>query len=90
MYCLISSVIGGAEVRPPLGDLGRALFRQALLVLRGHPGVASWLSHEGLTKCEGGLCHELAPPSAVLRQGCPFGEGRREVEVGQVALKLSA
>ncbi len=60
MYCLISSVVGGDEVRPPLGDLGRALFRQALLVLRGRPGVASWLSHEGLTKFEGRLGHELA------------------------------
>ncbi len=38
--CLISSVAGGFEVRPPLGDLGRALFRQALLVLWGHPGVS--------------------------------------------------
>ena len=85
VYCLISSVVGSAEVRPPHGDLGRALFSQALLVLRGHPGVAPWLSHEGLTKFEGGLGHELVPPGAVLRQGRPFGEGRREVEVGQVA-----
>ena len=69
MYCLVSSVVGGVEVRPPLGDLGRALFSQALLVLRGHPGVAPWLSHEGLTKFEGGLGHELVPPGAVLRQG---------------------
>ena len=87
MYCLISSVVGGVEVRPPLGDLGRALFSQALLVLRGHPGVAPWLSHEGLTKFEGGLGHELVPPGAVLRQGSPFREGRWEVEVDQVALK---
>ena len=85
MYCLVSSVVGGVEVRPPLGDLGRALFSQALLVFRGHPGVAPWLSHEGLTKFEGGLGHELVPSGAVLRQGSPFGEGRREVEVGQVA-----
>ena len=63
----ISSVDGGVEIRPPPSDLGRALFSQALLVLRGHPGVASWLSHEGLTKFEGGLGHELAPPGAVLR-----------------------
>ena len=27
VYCLISSFVGGVEVRPPLGDLGRALFR---------------------------------------------------------------
>ena len=54
MYCLISSVVGGVKVRPPLGDLGRALFSKALLVLRGHPGVAPWLSHEGITKFEGG------------------------------------
>ena len=84
--CLISSVVGGV-VCPPLGDLGRALFSQAQLVLWGHPGVSSWLSHEGLTKFEWGFGHELAPPCAVLRHGCPFGEGRREVEVGQVALK---
>ena len=45
------------------------------------PGVAPWLSHEGLTKFEGGLGHELVPPGAVLRQGSPFGEGRREVEL---------
>jgi hypothetical protein len=43
VYCLISSVAGGVEVRPPLGYLGRALFSQALLVRRCHPGVASWL-----------------------------------------------
>ena len=29
VYCLISSVVGGVEVFPPLGDLGRALFSQA-------------------------------------------------------------
>ena len=90
MYCLISSVAGGVEVRPPLGDLDCALFSQALLALWGHPGVAPWLSHEGLTKFEGGLGHELAPPGAVLSQGSPFGEGRREVLVGQVALKRPA
>ena len=26
MYCLISSVVGDIEVRPPLGDLDRELF----------------------------------------------------------------
>ncbi len=69
MQCLIFSVVGGVEICLPLGDLGRALFSHALLVLRGHPGVASWLSHEGLTKFEGGggLGHELARPGAVLR-----------------------
>ena len=71
MYCLISSVEGGVEVRPPLGDPDRALFSQALLVLRGHPGVAPWLSHEGLTKFEGELGHELVPTGAVL-QGEPI------------------
>ena len=35
------------------------------------------------TKFEAGLGHELVPPGAVLRQGSQFGEGRREVEVGQ-------
>ena len=49
----ISSVDGGVEIRPPPSDLGRALFSQALLVLRDHPGVASWLSHEGLTPAPG-------------------------------------
>ncbi len=88
VYYLMNSVVGGAEVevRPPLGDLGPVLFSKALLV----PGVASWLSHEELTKFEGGLGHELLPPGAVLRQGSPFGEGRREVEVCQVALKRLA
>ena len=54
--------------------------------------LGPWLSHEGLTKFEGGLGHELVPPGAVLRlrQGSRFGEGRREVEVGQVALKRPA
>ncbi len=59
-------------------------------VVPENPGVASWLSHEGLTKFEGGLGYELVSPSAVLRQGSPFGEGRRGVEVGQVALKRPA
>ena len=90
MYYLISSVVVGDEVRPPPGGLGRALFSHSLLVLRGQPGVASWLSHAGLTEFEWGLGHELVPPGAVLRQGSPFGEGRREVEVGQVALKRPA
>ena len=78
VYYLIFSVVGGVEVRPPLGDLGRALLSRSVLILRGHPGVAPWLSHAGLAKFEGGLGHELAPPGAVLRQGCPFGEGRRK------------
>jgi hypothetical protein len=92
MKCLISSVVGGVEVRrpPPLGDLSRGLFSQALLVLWDHPGVAPWLSHEGLTKFEGGLGHELVPPGAVQRQESPFGEGRPKAEVGQVALKRPA
>ena len=62
MYYLISSVVVGDGVRPPPGNLGRALFSHSLLVFRGQPGVASWLSHEGLTEFEGGLGHELAPP----------------------------
>ena len=90
VYYLISSVVGGVEVRPPLGDLGRALLSRSVLILRGHPSVAPWLSHAGLAKFEGGLGHELASPSAVLRQGCPFGEGRRKVKVGQLALKRPA
>ncbi len=36
VYRLISSVVGGVEVCSPLGDFGRALFRQALLVLQSH------------------------------------------------------
>ena len=84
MYYLISSLVVGGEVGPPPGDLGRALFSHSLLVLRGQPGVASWLSHAGLTKFERGLGHELVPPGAVLREGSPFGEGRREVEVGHL------
>ena len=43
--------------------------------------VAPWLSHEGLANGEGGRSHELVPPGAVLRQVCPLGEHRREVEV---------
>ena len=65
VYYLISSVVCGVEVRPPLGDLGRALLSRSVLILlihlRGHPGVAPWLSHAGLAKFEGGLGHELAP-----------------------------
>ena len=45
---------------------------------------------KGLPSLKGGLGHELVPSGAVLRQGSPFGEGRREVEVGQVALKRPA
>ena len=62
--------------------LVRALFSQAQLVLRGHPGVSSWLSHEGLSRFEWRFGHELAPPSAF-----PFGEVRWGVEVCQEALK---
>ena len=43
---------------------------------------------KGLPSLKGGsVTSLLVPPSAVLRQGCPFGEGRQEVEVSQVALK---
>jgi hypothetical protein len=90
MYCLISSVIGGVEVRSPFGNLDRSLCSEVLLVLLGHPGVASWLSHVEHKKFEGGLGHELAPPGVVLRHWSPFDEGRREVEMGQVALKRPA
>ena len=83
MYYLISSVVGGVEVRPPLGDLGRALHSRSVLILRGSPGVAPWLSRAGLAKFEGGLGHELAPPGAVLRQGRPFSKVRRKVEVAR-------
>ena len=41
----LTSVVGGVEVRPPLGDLGRALLSRSVLILSGHPGVAPWLSH---------------------------------------------
>ena len=50
MHYLISSVVGGIEVRPPLGDLGRALLSRSVLILRGRPGVAPWLVHAGLAK----------------------------------------
>ena len=79
MYYLTSLVVGDVEVRPPLGDVGRALLSRSVLILRGHTGVVPWLSHAGLTKFEGGLGHELAPLGAVLRHGCPFGEGRRKI-----------
>ncbi len=52
---------------PPLGDLGRALFSQLLLVLRGHSDVASWLSHAGLIKFEWGLGHKLVPPGKIAK-----------------------
>ncbi len=42
---------------------------------------------KSLPSLKGGLDYKLATPGAVLRQGSPFGEGRWEVEVGQVALK---
>ena len=82
VHGLISAAVSGVEVRPPHGDLGRALFSQALLVLRGHPRVAPWLSHEGLTKYEGGLGHELVPHGAIPCQVSLFCEGLREVEMG--------
>ena len=40
-FCSVSSVVGGVEVRPPLGIFIRVLFSQAMLVLRGNRGVAS-------------------------------------------------
>ena len=72
LCCLVSSVVGGSEVSPPLGDLGHALFSRAQLVLWSYSSVASRLSHTGLTKFEWGLSHELAPPGAILRQGGPI------------------
>ena len=69
VYCLISSVVDGVEVRPPLGDFGRALFHQALPVLRSHPGVASWVSHEGLTKFEGGSVTSVRHPARSCARG---------------------
>ena len=53
----------------------------------GDPSVPSWLPREGLANGEGGLGYGLVPPGAALRQVCPFGEHRREIEVAQVALK---
>lgn len=50
----------------------------ALLNLWDQSGVATW--HMGLTKCEWGLGHLLAPIGAVLRQGFPISEGRHEIE----------
>ena len=91
VYHLFSSVVVvGVEDRPPLGDLGCALHHRPALVFRSHPGVAPWLPHEGLANGEGGRGHELVPPGAVLRQVCPLGEHRREVEVVQVALERPA
>ena len=89
-YLSFPVVVVGIEDRPPLGDLGRALRHRPTLVLRGHPGVPPWLPHEGLANGEGGLGRKLVPPGAVLRQVCPFGEHRREIEVVQVALKRPA
>ena len=43
---------------------------------RRQPGVAPRLPHEGLADDEGWPCHELAPLSAVLRQGRPLVESR--------------
>ena len=80
------AVVVGVKNRPPLGNLGCALRHRPTLVLRSHPGVAPWLPHRGLANGEGGHGHELVLPGAVLRQGSPFREGRRKVEVGQVAL----
>ncbi len=52
--------------------------------------LGSRTKHEVLTSFQGGLGHELALYSAVLRQGSLVGEGRQEVEVSQVALKRPA
>ena len=51
----------------------RCLSSNVTLVSR----LSCQLSHEGLTKLEGGLGHELVPPGVVLHQGSLFGEGRR-------------
>ncbi len=59
---------GGDSFHPP-GSLGvfSSALSQALLVLRArvHHCAAFWLSHEELTKFEGRLGRELAPPGAV-------------------------
>ena len=69
VYCLISSVVDGVEVCPPLSDLGRALFSQAQLVLWGHPGVSSWLSHEGLKSVNEGSVTSLRHPARSCARG---------------------
>ena len=51
VYNLVSSVVVvGVEDRLPLGDLGCALRHRPAPVLRGYPGAASWLPHEGPAK----------------------------------------
>ena len=66
----LSSVVGSAEVCPPLGDLGRALFTQAKLVLWGHPGVvSSWLSQEGLSLNGGSSVTSLRNPARYCARG---------------------
>ena len=91
VYYLTSPVaVVGVEDRPPFSDLGCALRHRPAPVLRSQPGVAPWLPHEGHANGEGGRGHDLLPPGAVLRQACPLGELRREVEVVQVALKRPA
>ena len=47
-------VVVGVEDRPPFGNLGCALRHHPALILRGHPGLAPWLPHEGLANGEGG------------------------------------
>jgi deferrochelatase/peroxidase EfeB len=48
-------------------------------VFRRHPtpGVAPGRPHVRLANVEGPFGHKQAPPRAILREGCPFGEGGR-------------
>ena len=49
--------------------------------------VGPWSSYERLADSEGGARDELLPGVAVLREDCPLGEVRREVEPLEVALQ---
>ena len=77
----------GVEGSLPLRDLGGALRHVSSPVLRCQPGVAPWSPYERLADGERGMSDEFVPGRAVLRECGPFGEGRREVEVLEVAFE---
>ncbi len=71
VYCLISSVVDGVEVRPPLGDFGRALFRQKKRCLSSGVTMVSHLGcrTKGLPILKGGSVTSLRHPARSCARG---------------------
>ncbi len=80
VYYLISLVVGGIEAGPPLGDLGRALYNNSLLILRFDLGLPLGCRTQGLSSSneKGGL-------SFTARVGTNQIWGRARIEPGEGA-----